>query len=100
MINEIIDKMNEKLGDNKDLILDNIAELYNYDNSTQETIKAKDNEINTLKSRNETLTSVNANLLKSVPLSTEKEIEEPVSEPTETRHSFKSCFDEKGNFKS
>lgn len=98
MIEDIIKNMGAKLGESNDLIADDIASLINYENENNEVLATKDKEINDLKSRNETLTKVNANLLKSIPLSNEK-IEEPIEEKQEFKEiSFRDCFDNNGNF--
>lgn len=99
MIEDIISSMNEKLGDDKDLIADDIVNLINYDNSNLDNITNLNNEINSLKERNNTLSQVNANLLKSVPLTTKNEKPILESEKEEKIISWKDCFDEKGNFK-
>lgn len=98
MIKEILDNMSAKLGESNDLIVDDIARLIQYENENNETITNKDKEIAELTKRNETLTTVNANLLKSVPVITEKEVTPPAVEP-EISISWNDCFDEKGNFK-
>lgn len=99
MIKEIVDNMSTKLGESNDLISDDIASLYNYENETQKSLEDKDKEIADLKKRNETLTTVNANLLKSVPVSTQNEkITPTISEESESI-AWKDCFDSKGNFK-
>lgn len=98
MIKEIVEKMGEKLGESNDLIADDIASLYNYETETNENLASKDKEIEELKKRNETLTSVNANLLKSVPISTEKKEIPSTIETEEKSISWKECFDSKGNF--
>lgn len=100
MIKDIVEKMGEKLGESNDLIADDIASLYNYENETNENLASKDKEIADLKKRNETLTSVNANLLKSVPISTEKKEITLPNEQEEKSISWKDCFDSKGNFKN
>lgn len=96
MIEEIINKMNDKLGDSKDLITDNIAELLSFQNSNNEELSNKNKEIEDLKKRNQTLTDVNANLLRSIPTGKK---EEPVKEEPKKEFSLKDCFDERGNFK-
>lgn len=97
MIKEIVEDMEGKLGENNDLIADNIASLYSYENDMNQSITSKDKEIEELKKRNETLTSVNANLLKSIPVvSTGNKEPETIEEDKPI--SWKDCFDSKGNF--
>lgn len=95
MIEEIISKMSEKLGENKDLVADNFAELMSYEQSNNELITSKDNEISKLKERNDTLVEVNANLLKSVPT-----VKEEIKLPEEPKQEFNwhEQFDKHGNF--
>lgn len=100
MIKEIVENMGTKLGEHNDLISDDIANLYNFENDMNNSIANKDKEIAELKKRNETLTSVNANLLKSIPVSTQNEkITTPTEADKEEPISWKDCFDSKGNFK-
>lgn len=93
----------EKIGkDSSALILDDIAVLLNDNQSMNKSNKEKEEEIERLKKMNETLQSVNGNLLQQVSMG--EDIETKQKEPEEDNKrkyiDFKSCFDEKGNFKN
>lgn len=95
-LNEIIQNIQNKLGDDAGLIADDIGELISQNNNVIENIENNENELNLLKKKNEDLTKVNGNLLKQVTM----KVEEPEKENNSSNEhiSFKDIFDEKGNF--
>lgn len=92
--------MQEKLGkENSSLIADDIGTLITDNQNMLSQIEKQQNEITKLKQDKENLITANGNLLQQVSMGVddskknkEKEDESP------KKFSFKSCFDEKGNF--
>lgn len=99
---EFDDKMTSMLtkigNDSASLILDDTALLLTDKQNSENLIKAKDEEIEKLKSLNSRLQQVNSNLLLQIPV----QKEEPKNqEDKKDRKSFslREAFDEFGNFK-
>lgn len=92
--------MQEKLGkENSSLIADDIGILITDNQNMLSQIEKQQNEITKLKQDKENLITTNGNLLQQVSMGVddskknkEKQDEQP------KKFSFKSCFDEKGNF--
>lgn len=95
--------MQEKLGKEASAkIADDIGKLITDNTQMNNEISKRDNEINKLKQDKENLIATNSSLLQQVGMSTEdfstsKKLKEDEGE--KKPFSFKSCFDEKGNFK-
>lgn len=97
---KIIGSIQEKLGnENVGLIADDLGLLVTDNVTMNETIVSKDNEINQLKSDKEKLIMTNGNLFKQIGMGAELPPQPPQPEKIE-EFSFKSIFDEKGNFKT
>lgn len=103
---EFQDKMNsiqEKIGqDASSLILDEIGILLTDNQSMNDTIKNKDNEIDRLKKNNEMLQNVNGNLLQQVAMGDDPDTMKPKDQDQNDikPFDFRSAFDEYGNFKN
>lgn len=99
--NKLTDTIQEKLGEEASKIADDLATLITDNSATNKIIKEKDAMIEKLKADKEALIQVNGNLLQQVAMGEEEthvnnpEAEKPKREP----FSFKSVFDENGNFK-
>ena len=104
-IEKFQNKMNsiqEKIGkDASNLILDEIGELLTDNKQMNEQIQNKDKEINTLKKTNETLQTVNGNLLQQVAMGEEEKPNEKENKKEKPKYiDYRQAFDEKGNFKN
>lgn len=95
--------MQEKLGKEASAkIADDIGKLITDNTQMNNEISKRDNEINKLKQDKENLIATNSSLLQQVGMSTEdfSTSKKPKEDEVEKKpFSFKSCFDEKGNFK-
>ena len=90
--------MQTKLGkENSSLIADDIGILISDNQSMLSQIDNQQKEIERLKRDKENLITANGNLLQQVSMGVEKP-KENKKEETPKKFSFKSCFDEKGNF--
>lgn len=93
-IEDITNNIQEKLGqDEASKIVDDIASILTYDNTLQQDIKKKDEEISKLKKDKEVLIQANSNLLQQIPLGKEETIEEKKEKQP---FDFKSVFDGNG----
>lgn len=98
-INEFTDSLASKLGDEQNaLIADDLGTLITKNSETQKELKAKQDEVERLKSLNEKLVIANGNLLKQVP--TEKSVKKSGDEPeaVSQKIDLRTAFDAKGNF--
>ena len=98
-----ISSMLEKIGNEaSDKILDDDADLLTDNQTMNESLKNKDEEIEKLKDNYSKLQKVNANLLLQIPAIKDEEIEKKkeIEQKTQTSFSWKDCFDEKGKFKN
>ena len=95
---KLTNSMQEKLGkENAGLIADDIGALIT-DNSTMlAELEKQQNEITKLKQDKENLITTNGNLLQQISMGVEKPKAEEKEEAPK-KFSFKSCFDERGNF--
>lgn len=95
---DIQENIRTKLGKEQHaLIADDMASLITFKASRDNELKSKDAEIQKLKSDKEMLIQANGNLLQQVGMAKD---EEKVSEEEQPKKfSFKSLFDEKGNWK-
>jgi len=93
-IEDITNNIQEKLGqDEASKIVDDIASILTYDNTIQQDLKKKDEEITKLKKDKDILIQANSNLLQQIPLGKEETKEEPKErEPFD----FKTVFDGNG----
>ena len=101
VIKAFTDSLKEKLGEeNMAMISDDLGTLMTQNSSViNESIK-KDETLKTLKENNERLVMANANLLQQIPVHPEYDKHQEKEEEEEKRSfSFRSVFDEKGNFK-
>lgn len=97
----LINSMRTKLGEeNSALIADDLGTLITDNSQMNNDLKNRDSQISKLKQDKENLITSNGNLLQQISMgddissrpSSKKE------EKEEKEFSFKSCFDEKGNF--
>ena len=94
---KLFEGIKNKIGnDNYSKIADDIGVLITDNETMNNTISNKDNEIQQLKDNNEILITANGNLLQQVGLGEEPKKEE--NEDKKEKISLKSAFDEKGNF--
>lgn len=97
--------MQEKLGKEASAkIADDIGKLITDNTQMNNEISKRDNEINKLKQDKENLIATNSSLLQQVGMSTDdfsisNSKKQKEDEKENKPFSFKSCFDEKGNFK-
>lgn len=90
--------MQEKLGkENSSLIADDIGILITDNQNMLSQIEKQQNEIRKLKQDKENLITTNGNLLQQVSMGVDVSKKNKEDEPPK-KFSFKSCFDEKGNF--
>lgn len=96
---KITNNMQEKLGkENSSLIADDIGTLISDNNTMLSQIEKQQNEINKLKQDKENLITANGNLLQQVSMVADDKQKQTQQEDPPKKFSFKSCFDEKGNF--
>lgn len=97
---KVINSIKEKLGDDSTgLIADDIGLLISDNMAMNETIGKKETEITRLKNDKDLLIKTNGNLLLQVGMGEEEQEVKPEQEIKKEAFSFKSIFDEKGNFK-
>ena len=98
---EKMDEIQEKIGqDASNLILDDIATLITDNQNMNKELESKDEQIGNLKKTNETLQTVNGNLLQQVAMGDDTNTKNPEEENKKKEpFDFRTCFDEKGNFK-
>lgn len=93
----ITNSIEEKLGkENSATIADDLGILMTENSKTQELLKQHEEEIKTLKERNDKLVAANGNLLQQIPMGKTDKKEE--SEEPKKSISLKDAFDSKGNF--
>lgn len=93
----ITNSIEEKLGkENSATIADDLGILMTENSKTQELLKQREEEIKTLKERNDKLVAANGNLLQQIPMGKIDKKEE--SEEPKKSISLKDAFDAKGNF--
>lgn len=98
--NKLTDTIQEKLGEEASKIADDIATLITDNSATNKIIKEKDAMIEKLKADKEALIQVNGNLLQQVAMGEEEtHVNNPEEKPKREPFSFRSVFDENGNFK-
>lgn len=93
-IEDITNNIQEKLGqDEASKIVDDIASILTYDNTIQQDLKKKDEEITKLKKDKDILIQANSNLLQQIPLGKEETKEETKEKQP---FDFKTVFDGNG----
>lgn len=96
---KVTNSIKEKLGDEyTSIIADDLVTLITDNNSMNETIKQKNDEIIGLNSEKEMLMKTNMNLLQQVGFN-ETETESIDNKDIIKEFDFSSAFDERGNFK-
>lgn len=97
---KLTNTMQEKLGkENSSLIADDIGTLITDNNNMNAEIERQTQIIEKLKQDKENLINANGNLLQQVAMGVEKPKQNEKENTTAPKKfSFKSCFDEKGNF--
>lgn len=96
----LFDGMEKKIGkENYSKIADDLGVILTDNETTNNTISNKENEIEKLTKNNEILITANGNLLQQVGMG--EEIRKPISKEEEEKPKFslKDAFDEKGEFK-
>lgn len=95
------DSIKEKLGEeNMAIISDDLGALLTHNATAINESLEKDKTLKTLKENNERLVMANANLLQQIPAHPDYETHQSKDEVEEKKSfSFRSVFDEKGNFK-
>lgn len=98
--NKLANTIQEKLGEEASKIADDLATLITDNSATNKIIKEKEAMIEKLKADKEALIQVNGNLLQQVAMGEEEtHVNNPEEKPKREPFSFKSVFDENGNFK-
>ena len=96
---ELVNNIQKKAGEEiSGIIADDLAKLIADNNSVNEQLTEKDNEIKQLNEQNKSLQVTNGNLLQQIGMG-ETDEEKDEHENTEKVYSFSNAFDEKGNFK-
>ena len=99
-LTKLTQKIQEKLGqENSALISEELATLMTDNANVNSQIEKQTSEIETLKSDKEKLLDVNSKLFLQVSQGYDESLIEDKKEEEKKPFSFKSCFDEKGNFK-
>ena len=99
-LTKLTQKIQEKLGqENSALISDELATLISDTANVNSQIEKQSSEIETLKSDKEKLLDVNSKLFLQVSQGYDESLIEDKKAEEKKPFSFKSCFDEKGNFK-
>ena len=80
-------------------IADDLASLIADNESMNQEITKRDNQISDLQKRNTTLITANGNLLQQVAMGFQKPNDNKEENEKPKSTSFKDCFDERGNFK-
>lgn len=101
ILDEITNSIKTKLGDdNVALIGDDLGMLITENNKTVNLVSDLHNQVDSLKDKNNLLTSANSRLLNQIPMEKEEPKEQEKEEkPSNTSFSLNDLFDEKGHFK-
>ena len=95
----ITESIKDKIGEEGTaLIADDLGILFTKNNEVQTTLSEQENKINSLKDTNEKLVLANGQLLKQVPMGTNK-VEQEKESSQKKSFNFRSMFDSHGNFK-
>lgn len=99
-LDTLITSIKEKLGEeNSAMISDDLGILITSNNESIEKINSLNNDVKTLKEKNDNLVSANGKLLQQVPFSKIDEDDEPDEPVKKTQISLNDVFDEFGRFK-
>lgn len=99
-ITKLTQKIQEKIGqENSALISEELATLISDTANVNSQMEKQSSEIETLKSDKEKLLDVNSKLFLQVSQGYDESLIEDKKAEEKKPFSFKSCFDEKGNFK-
>mgnify|MGYP006967409504 FL=1 len=95
------DSIKEKLGEeNMAMISDDLGTLITHNSTAISESLEKDKTLKTLRENNERLVMANANLLQQIPAHPDYDTHQTKDEVEEKKSfSFRSVFDDKGNFK-
>ena len=101
ILDEITNSIKEKLGDdNVALIGDDLGMLITENNKSVNTIHDLNNEVATLKDKNNLLISANSRLLNQIPMEKEESKAQEIEVSSKPKEfTLKDLFDEKGHFK-
>lgn len=98
-LRKLTESIDKKLGsENSAIIADDIGTIMTGFETMDSQIKAKDEEIASLKKDKEKLVLANGNLLKQVTVTVDNE-EDDDEDVAKKPFNFRDAFDEKGNFK-
>lgn len=96
---ELAGNIESTLGkENYAMISDTIGEILTGNSQNMQAIADRDNQIKSLKDRNEKLVAANGALLQKVPMVRGSDEEEENSKKAAPKLSLKDAFDAKGNF--
>lgn len=98
---KITSSIEEKIGkENSASIADDLGLLLTRNSETLKSMKARDEEIQNLKSRNEKLVTANGNLLQQIPMAKDTPAvgSKDVQEEDEKPFSWREQFNERGEF--
>lgn len=99
-ISKLTQKIQEKIGqENSALISEELATLISDTANVNSQMEKQTSEIETLKSDKEKLLDVNSKLFLQVSQGYDESLIDDKKAEEKKPFSFKSCFDEKGNFK-
>ena len=94
-----LNSIQEKIGkDASSLILDDLAVLITDNQNMNKDIETKDSQIENLKKTNETLQTVNGNLLQQIGVEDDPDTKQKEEDKKSQPFDFRSCFDEKRKF--
>ena len=100
-LEKITNSIKEKIGDElSGVIADDLGLLLTNNTKVYNDLQKKDNEINTLKDRNEKLVVANGNLLGQIPMGQDDNKKEDKEDKQPKAFDFADMFDAKGNFKT
>ena len=99
-IEKMISSIREKLGEeNSALISDDLGLLISSNNNTINQINSLNNDVKTLREKNDNLVSANGKLLQQVPIAKIDDESQKDPEPKHNSFSLNDVFDEFGRFK-
>lgn len=99
-LKSITDSIKEKIGEESTaLIADDLGILFTKNTETLNSISNMNNEISSLKDKNEKLIVANGNLLQQIPMGMTETKKEEQKNSEDTFFDYHSMFDESGNFK-
>lgn len=94
-----LNSIQEKIGkDASSLILDDLAVLITDNQNMNKDIETKNSQIDNLKKTNETLQTVNGNLLQQIGVEDDPDTKQKEEDKPREPFDFRSCFDEKRKF--